>query len=387
MGLRARTPYPARETADVPRRMLSLDGGGIRGVLTLEVLARLEAELRAAVPGADDDFVLADWFDYIGGTSTGGIIAAGLALGLPVARLQRLYAELGPKMFRRTPTRAFWNLYPSQPITTALYELFGDRSLGSDDLRTLLLVVMKNRTTDSPWPVTNCTRAAYNDRDACAAVGRVSNLDAFSLVKVVRASTAAPVFFPPERIPVPRDRGERATDMVFVDGGVSPFNNPALQLFLMATHPAYRLEWPTGPDRLLLVSVGTGSQPRAFTSGRYGSHLLRNLRLIPVELLGSTAVAADVMCRALGHCTYGQRIDSELGDMAGTGATRERSLFTYVRYDATLTRGGLDELGLRDVDPRKVARLAGVSAIGDLGRIGRAVAERVSLDHVAGFVA
>jgi len=63
-----------------PRKLLALDGGGIRGVLTLQILGRIE-ELLASASGAGSSFRLCDYFDYIGGTSTGAIIAA----GLPVA--------------------------------------------------------------------------------------------------------------------------------------------------------------------------------------------------------------------------------------------------------------------------------------------------------------
>ena len=64
-----------------PRKILSLDGGGIRGVLTLEILLEIENQLKAELK-KDDSFRLSDYFDYIGGTSTGAIIAAGLSLGM-----------------------------------------------------------------------------------------------------------------------------------------------------------------------------------------------------------------------------------------------------------------------------------------------------------------
>jgi patatin-like phospholipase/acyl hydrolase len=63
-----------------PKRILALDGGGIRGVLTLEYLEAIEALLRQR--RNDPDLLLSDYFDLIGGTSTGSIIAAGLACGV-----------------------------------------------------------------------------------------------------------------------------------------------------------------------------------------------------------------------------------------------------------------------------------------------------------------
>jgi patatin-like phospholipase/acyl hydrolase len=61
-----------------PRRLLTLDGGGIRGIISLEILRRIETQLATAT-GAGPDFRLGNCFDYIGGTSTGAIIAAGLS--------------------------------------------------------------------------------------------------------------------------------------------------------------------------------------------------------------------------------------------------------------------------------------------------------------------
>src|ERR1700749_1361288 len=69
-----------------PKHILALDGGGIRGVLTLEYLEVIEALLRQR--RKDPNLLLSDYFDLIGGTSTGSIIAAGLACGMPRQRYQ-----------------------------------------------------------------------------------------------------------------------------------------------------------------------------------------------------------------------------------------------------------------------------------------------------------
>ncbi|HUO13193.1 MAG TPA: patatin-like phospholipase family protein, partial [Caulobacteraceae bacterium] len=82
---------------DGPRRILAIDGGGMRGALAVGLLFELEAALRRKY--GDDTLVLADYFDLIGGTSTGAIIAAGLALGRDTAYLRNLYWTLGPRVF------------------------------------------------------------------------------------------------------------------------------------------------------------------------------------------------------------------------------------------------------------------------------------------------
>src|SRR5918994_1303011 len=84
-----------------PRKLLALDGGGIRGILTLEVLVKME-QLLAEATGEGETFRLCDFFDYIGGTSTGAIIAAGLARGMSVGELLDFYQQTGPAMFDKT---------------------------------------------------------------------------------------------------------------------------------------------------------------------------------------------------------------------------------------------------------------------------------------------
>ena len=98
-------------------------------------------------------------------------------------------------------------------------------------------MVMRNATTDSPWPISNNPRAMFNS------TGDDNDNLKLPLWQLVRASTAAPTYFPPEEIQVGQNH------FLFVDGGVTMYNNPAFKLFLMATMPAYRVEWPTGEDR------------------------------------------------------------------------------------------------------------------------------------------
>jgi uncharacterized protein len=92
--------YRDRVAAPGPKKLLTIDGGGIRGVLSLEILRAMETMLRRET-GASDDFVLADYFDYVAGTSTGAIIAAGLARGMSVNELRTLYTQHGRDMFDR----------------------------------------------------------------------------------------------------------------------------------------------------------------------------------------------------------------------------------------------------------------------------------------------
>jgi hypothetical protein len=370
--------YFERVDAPGPKKLLALDGGGIRGVVTLEVLGRIEEMLRAET-SAGDDFVLADYFDYIGGTSTGAVIAAGLAAGRRVDELLRLYTEHGEEMFDKASLLLRYRYryrYDSEHLQNLLKKVLGrDTTLGSEDLRCLLLMVLRNATTDSPWPLSNNPRAVYNDRKRPDC-----NLD-LPLWQLVRASTAAPVYFPPEVISV----GPR--DFVFVDGGVTMYNDPAFQLFLMATLDAYRLGWSASESELLLVSVGTGSSPKADDHLRPGDmNLLFNAGSVPAALMYAAMNEQDLLCRVFGRCRHGGVLDREVGDLRGERGLLEERLFSYVRYNAELTRAGLDDLGLPDLRPEDVQRLDSVQHIDDLRRVGQAVARDVEPEHFAGFV-
>jgi hypothetical protein len=327
---------------------------------------------------AGDDFVLADYFDYVAGTSTGAIIAAGLARGMRVDELRELYAQHGEEMFDRASLlRQYRYKYDSTRLQALLQRTLGaDVTLGDARLRTLLMMVLRNATTDSPWPLSNTPGAAYNQ------LGRSDNNLDLPLWQLVRASTAAPTFFPPEQIQVGRH------PFVFVDGGVTMYNNPAFQLFLMATLPVYGLGWPTGEDRLLLVSVGTGIAPKADDHLRPDQmNLLFNASSVPAALMAAALHQQDMLCRVLGRCRYGAALDREIGDLIGVATMLEPRMFTYLRYNAELTRQGLTALGLSGINPQDVQRLDSVAHIGDLQRVGMKAAQTcVDRRHFDGFL-
>jgi uncharacterized protein len=375
-----------------PRRLLSLDGGGIRGALTIEILARIESLLRERT--GRSELVLADYFDYIGGTSTGAIIATCLAVGKSVDEIRGFYRENSAAMF----APAGWlsrirNKFTAKNLAERLRaELGAETKLGDDSIRTLLMVVLRNATTDSPWPVSNNPRAMFNSRDYASC-----NLE-FPLWQLVRGSTAAPTFFEPEEIVV---EGHR---FVFVDGGVTTFNNPAFQLFLMATAAPYRLCWPTGEDQMLLVSVGTGGAAAANQSlTPTQMHLLYYVLSIPGALISAAMNQQDMLCRVFGRCMHGPPIDTELGDMLDgvtTGAGESQrvacltgldapspKMFTYLRYDADLSREGLDSLGLTGVAAKEMQQMDRVANLDALQEIGRRIGERdVHGDVLARFL-
>ena len=371
-----------------PKKLLAVDGGGIRGVLALEVLQGIEDLLRAK--SGRPDFRLADYFDYIAGTSTGGIIAAGLSMGMSVGEILKFYQEAGAQMFvKANLLRRLRYKFEDEPLAEKLREVFAsDTTLGSEKLQTLLLLVMRNATTDSPWPISNNPYARYNGRtrDDC-------NLD-LPLWQLVRASTAAPTFFPPEVI-VLSPGTATAREFVFVDGGVTMYNNPAFQMFLMATLDRYwalkpEARWQTGAEHMLVVSVGTGTSPAA----RQGlepdeMNLLFNATTIPSALMFAALNEQDLLCRVFGDCRAGEALDREVGDLVGSDGPLQhgQKLFTYLRYNAELTREGLDALGCRDIEPKTVQQMDSIEGIPELRRVGARVAETKVLErHFEGFL-
>lgn len=330
------------------KRLLALDGGGILGLISLQILKKIEDDLKAGVPNPQA-FRLRDYFDYIGGTSTGAIMATGLALGWSVDDLIRFYEKHGSKMF----TRAWlWNKpfhkYTAGPLSKLLREQIGEETIlqlqqsGRLSTDKHLLIVTHNLSTDSPWPLSTNPKAKYNVEDHPECNRKIP------LWQLVRASAAAPTYFPPQDIELPR--GVRK----FEDGGVTPYNNPALLLHRMATLSAYRCEWPDGETRMMIVSVGAGCsvtpQPGLRNAGR---HLISNAESIPTGLMQRISDENDIKCRTVGRCVFGAPIDSELGDLMYPLDKHPEDLgrrFLYARYNPILTKKGLADLRLTHLE-------------------------------------
>ncbi len=364
-------------TSTGPKKILTLDGGGTRGFITIEILERIEAMLRREL-NKDDSFVLSDYFDFIAGTSIGAIIASLLSWGLPVKEIRTQFEDMGPLMFRKNSLWLRWRAkFDSANFTQSLQDFFGpDRTLGTEKLNTLLMLIMRNSSTDSHWPITNNPFAIFNnpDNDDC-------NLE-IPLWQLIRASTAAPTFFPPEKITL----GKR--DYYFEDGAISSYNNPSFLAFLQATVEPYNINWKSGEKDMLIVSVGNGnSADQEIFANPFGKGLLDNAKSIPGNLLYAALNEQDTLCRIFGRCLLGHKLDYEIGDLINSSGPISPKLFTYLRYDFETTQDYLNRAGIGDVDIKVVNQLTAIDSIDKLQRVGRYVGEQlVKPEHYHHFL-
>ncbi len=328
------------------KRILSIDGGGVRGALSIGMLSTLERLLRERT--GRPEMVLSDYFDLIGGTSTGAIIAAGLAQGRTCANLDALYNKMGARIFGRSLRIPLMQArFDPRHLQAVLEEELGHDSLGDAPWRTGFAAMAKRVDTGSPWVLTNCAEARYWNGDP-EEIARepdprkrtvVANRD-FPVARIVQASAAAPFFF--DLVQVEVMHGQKG---IFFDGAISPHNNPALQLAMTAIAPAYGLGWKSGGDNLMIVSLGTGApRPRhPEWVGRRRLALWKAMTALMSVTYDSSQLAIS-MLQWLGQSPQPWPINAEIGTLTAqnpqtgmwVGTGPGAPAWTYLRYDAPL---------------------------------------------------
>ncbi len=209
------------------RRILSIDGGGVRGVLPAAFLSAIETDL---------PYPLNRYFDLIVGTSTGGIIALGLGLGMRAADILRFYDVHGPDIFRADHKSKWFHYfrakYSDQPLHRALAEVFGERVLGESQTR--LVIPSCNLATGEIhlWKTAHYSRAVEDYK--CR------------VVEIALSTAAAPTYFPTHH----SDRG-----LPLIDGGVWA-NNP---IGVAVVEAVGVLGWD--PKRIQVLSLGCATAP------------------------------------------------------------------------------------------------------------------------------
>ncbi len=347
-----------------PKRMLALDGGGIRGALTIGYLEKIETMLRERYQSPN--LRLCDYFDLIGGTSTGAIIASGLAIGMSAAEIKQLYLKLGGKIFsQKTGLLKRLNAkFKIDHLRKELENIFGEMTLASDKIKTGLCIVTKRADTGSTWPLINHPDGKFFDY----------NKDIL-LRNAIRASTAAPTYFEPEEIDV--GGGEMGA---FVDGGVSMHNNPALMLFLMATLKGYPFHWDKGAENLMLVSIGTGKWIHKETVENVTDNRLWDWAADVVNLMMKDAKDLNqMMLQYISKSPNAVQIDTEIGNLEDDLLTEKPALH-YLRYDAMLSDDALADIGMSDLNWQELREMSAAENRFVLNEIGIKAANKQVLD-------
>jgi len=252
------------------RRILTIDGGGIKGTFPAAFLAQLEAEVGSPV---------AEYFDLIAGTSTGGIIAIGLGLGLSAKRLLRFYEKHGAEIFAgrrfwREVRGLFMSKYSDVPLRRVLLRRFGQMTLG--DSRTRLLI-----------PCLNVTQGKVHVYQTAHHPSLVEDWQV-PAVDVAMATAAAPTFFPSFR---------GATGDLYIDGSMwarNPVGMAAVQAIGL-------LRWPADDIRILSLGCTAKGMNAAFgQAGRHGKSYWGN-RIPDLFMKAHSSSALHTACTLVGR--------------------------------------------------------------------------------------
>lgn len=353
-----------RLTVAGPKRILSLDGGGIRGILTLGFLEEMERILR--IKSNNNKLKLCEYFDLIGGTSTGAIIAASLAIGLTASEVKQKYFELSRSIFGKKKNLIHYLLkgekYDHRPLDKALQEQVGAILLGdSEGIKTGLCVMTKRADTYSTWPVFNHPNGKYFEKNK-----------EIPLWKLLRASAAAPTYFVPVELEI--SQGEKG---VFIDGGVSMVNNPSLYLYLISILSGFPFQWKAGKDDIQLISVGTGHKTNRYKLSDFANEsILSWAGKIPEFFFHDANSFNQMILQIMSDSPTASIINSEFGDLKSDSLFGQYAL-TYLRYNVSLDKEPLNQLGIQlsEQQMKTIGEMDMVDNIDLLARIGTEAAK------------
>src|SRR4051812_37500122 len=218
-------------------RILSIDGGGIKGVFPASFLAEVENTL-----GINS---VAQYFDLIAGTSVGGILALGLGLGFTARQLKDFLVSLGPDVFPQARSATLrlllgFDRYDPGPLRIALSELFGEKTLGESCARLLI-------------PSFDATKADIHIYKTAHSKRLMMDYKV-EAVQVAMATAAAPTYFPAY---------ESDKSLTLVDGGVWGNNPVALAVVEAMTLLGQ------DPGNIDVLSLGCTNEPMDFKAGHH----------------------------------------------------------------------------------------------------------------------
>lgn len=251
------------------KKILTIDGGGIKGVFASSFLAEIEETAGSPI---------AEYFDLIAGTSTGGIIALCLGLGYTAKETLAFYEELGPRVFAgnrfvRWMKHWPWTKYDSKPLRELLEATFRSARLGDSKVRLVI------PSTHLETGEVHIFKTAHHPKLAKDYLR--------SAVDVALATSSAPTFFPTHR---------SAAGTPLVDGGVW-CNNPA---GLAAVEALSMLGWTKGNIELLSVSC-TSSPPTVKPKPWFGGRLYWATQIVDVVTAAQSSASVGTAQHLLGH--------------------------------------------------------------------------------------
>lgn len=254
------------------RKLLCLDGGGIKGLFAVQILSELEKSTGEP---------LYRYFDMLSGTSTGAIIAAGIALGIPATQIQELYSKHASEIFPqnkrliRNLRRICASKYTNVALKKQLEEIFQDATIG--DCKTRLLIPSYNLSTGN----VQVFKTAHAE-DLRIDYKR-------KLVDVLLAATAAPTYLPPYQM----------STGTYIDGGIGA-NNPSLLALTESVSP--RCRWSL--DDLYLLSLGCTESISLTTTGREKMGALDVLKIISLFMNAESQYSHNIVQILLGAERY-----------------------------------------------------------------------------------
>ncbi|MCD4749008.1 MAG: patatin-like phospholipase family protein [Thermoanaerobaculales bacterium] len=257
-------------------RILSIDGGGIRGIVTTVLMQRL-----AATPGLEN---FLDTVDLIAGTSTGGLLALAIARGKSLDDIRDLYVNDGPKIFDDSWLDDLLDLgklrgadYKTAPMRRVFKRVLGeDRTLGQLDKHVLITAFdLDNQDTDK-------SKRTWKPKIFHNLPGTDSDQDEL-VHKVALYTAAAPTYFP-------------SVDG-YIDGGVYA-NNPAM-CALAQTRDRRYFEPPTDINDVVLLSLGTGTSPFHIKGKRHNWGYIQWIKPLISLMLDGVSGIADYQCQQM----------------------------------------------------------------------------------------
>ncbi len=364
-------PVYRRLMSPGPKRILALDGGGIRGALTIGFLERIESILRERY--GESDYRLSQYYDLIGGTSTGAIIATLLARGLAVEKIKNLYFEFGNAIFSKLNAplvpkifRYFLRAeYDEKPLEAALKsnEYVGELNLGSTEFKTGFCVVCRRADNYRTYAFTNHPASPFYEQN-----------NGIRIPDLLRATSAAPSYFRSKVLTFDNDdKG------VFIDGGVSSANNPSLLLFMLATMKEFGFNWGMGRSEMMITSLGTGYyRPKAHMAEM--KKLAKRRTILWAGELPNLfmADATDMNHTLLDHLSrpLHLRHQHHTEDGLETYLNIKSGAFSYKRFDIKLSQTRLNKYDI-SYDENRLISLRKMDAGGnarDLYAIGHKIA-------------